>query len=734
MGCTQSRIALPAYGWAAAVDDDKAGLILRNKEPETPADSASLSSSRQLSSFNTLPRTSSSTAALRSHPYPQSRPPPPYSSLSHGFHTMRTDADKKPSPTPVDPTSFGNTDQAYTSHLALDLTVDFDRSVLAGSATHRVRVANADASEVVFDTKYLVIQGVEVAPAPATDPAAMTATDFRTVDYHLAAPHPKFGRALHVPLGHDTRVVDSEYLVRIRYETTRESSALQFLTPEQTAGKQHPYLFTQCQAIHARTMVPCQDSPGVKLTYEASIHAPQPLTALMSALSTGHTAAAEGKTTTFTFRQDTAMPSYLIALVVGNLQGKEIGPRSTVWTEPEVVDAAAWEFVDTEKFIEIAERLLTPYQWGRYDLLVVPPSFPFGGMENPCLTFVTPTLLAGDRSLVDVVAHEISHSWTGNLVTTKDWTSFWLNEGWTVFVERKILGRMHGEPVRQFAAILGWKELETAVRFYGADHPFTALNVDLTDQDPDDAFSTVPYEKGFNLLFYLEKHLGGPEIFEPYMKAYIRHFAGQSISEAQWKDFLVYYFKEYHPAGEKEAERLLGEVDWDAWLNKPGMPPVTPQFDQTLMKDCQHLAERWQTAAGQKDQDDAYTGFKPSDLADFSTDQTAVFMELLLEADPLPTAAVEALGKTYGFPTVRNAEVRFRWQMVALRARYTPIFDAVVTFVLEQGRMKYIRPLYRSLYAAGDEGAKLARKTFSENRGIYHPIAAAQLAKDLELA
>ncbi|KAJ1654372.1 Leucyl aminopeptidase yscIV [Dispira simplex] len=622
----------------------------------------------------------------------------------------------------MDPNSFANVDRCSTRHLSLHLTVEFGRGILHGTATHCVRIHQSDTKEFVLDTKHLVIHRVEV--------ANITTAEFVTVEHQLDAAHPKFGQALHVPLP-TTMAADTEVLVRITYETTHQSSALQFLTPEQTAGKVHPYLFTQCQAIHARTMVPCQDSPGVKITYDAAIQAPKPLKALMSAISVGErdlTGADQGWSV-FEFEQKTSMPSYLLALVVGNLQGKSVGPRSTVWTEPEVVDAAAWEFVDTEEFIATAEALLTPYQWGRYDLLVVPPSFPFGGMENPCLTFVTPTLLAGDRSLVDVVAHEISHSWTGNLVTTKNWESFWLNEGWTVFVERKILGRLHGEATRHFGAILGYKELERAVDFFGKDNPFTALIPDLKGEDPDDAFSTVPYEKGFNLLFYLENHLGGPQIFEPYMKAYIREFSGQSIDTAQWKDFLYRYMLDYHPEGTDKAKELLSQVDWDKWFYGRGMPPVIPNFDQTLLQACEELARRWNEAREHTDK----LPFSPDDLADFTTDQKSVFLEIIRDFEPFPHTLIETMQDIYQLKDVRNSEIRFRWQMVCLKARYTPVFPRVVEFVLEQGRMKFVRPLYRSLHGSTPEGAKLAQDTFKQHREFYHPIAAAQLEKDLDL-
>ncbi|KAL1110315.1 hypothetical protein AAG570_007848, partial [Ranatra chinensis] len=353
----------------------------------------------------------------------------------------------------------------------------------------------------------------------------------------------------------------------IIYKTSSKASALQWLRPEQTASKEFPYLFSQCQAIHARSLLPCQDSPSVKFTYSAEVVVPENLIALMSALRMGEELVTGGKKI-YKFNQPVVIPSYLIAIAVGKLESKRIGPRSTVWSEKEIIERAAYEFAQTEEFIQIAEKICGPYVWGIYDLLVLPPSFPYGGMENPCLTFVTPTLLAGDRSLADVVAHEISHSWTGNLVTNSTFEHFWLNEGFTVFIERKILGHISGQEARHFHAIGGLNDLQQAVDRMGHSNPLTKLIVNLDGVNPDDAFSTCPYEKGHTFLFYLENLVGGPDVFNPFLKAYIENYKFKSITSDHFKAFFLNYFKSHND---------LKEIDWDLWLNSSGMPPVTPK-------------------------------------------------------------------------------------------------------------------------------------------------------------
>ena len=372
--------------------------------------------------------------------------------------------------------------------------------------------------------------------------------------------------------------------VTIAYRTGPEATAIQWLEPSMTAGKKLPFLFTQCQAIHARSLVPCQDTPQVKTTYEAKVTVPTGLVATMSALGNGDAAAVAGDAATFSFNQPVAMAAYLIAIAVGDLKFKKLSDRCGVWAETSVVEEAADEFAEMEAMLSAAEQVCGPYVWGRYDVLCMPPSFPYGGMENPCLTFVTPTLLAGDRSLADVVIHEIAHSWTGNLVTNESWQHFWLNEGWTMFVQRKVMGILQGQPAAEFDAMSGTKRLVDSVDECGCDHTFSCLLPDLKNIDPDDAFSSIPYEKGFSFLWYLQTKAGGAEAFGPFVLAYMKEFAHRTLTSYDFKDFYLNFFK---------GNAGVADIDWDTWLLKPGMPPCDNVFDDSLEKACVALVDKW---------------------------------------------------------------------------------------------------------------------------------------------
>ncbi|KAJ1996415.1 Leucyl aminopeptidase yscIV [Coemansia spiralis] len=615
-------------------------------------------------------------------------------------------------PSKIDVSSFANLDETATEHVHLELNVDFSASKIYGSASISGCVLKDGASAVVLDTNHLDIKAVFLKKGDK----------FVHAKNQLSAPHRVFGTALSVSLI-DTSAGD-KFVIYIEYATTTDGCAIQFLAPEQTLGKKHPYLFTQCQPIYARSLFPCQDSPSAKISYSASIRVPKPLTALMSAIATGRHD--DGGFSVFKFEQKTTIPSYLVALVVGNLATAKISDRCAVWSEPEIIDACAWEFSEMERMLQTAEELITPYQWGRYDLLVLPPSFPFGGMENPCLTFVTPTLLAGDRSLTDVIAHEIAHSWSGNLVTAKNWEHFWLNEGWTTYFERKIIARIRGEDARQLSLALGYIGLKNDIDLYGEDNLLTALVPKLDGIDPDDAYSRVPYEKGSLLIYHLEQ-LFDPVVWNHISKMYIREFEGKSIVTSDFYNFLKRYVNHYL---DEDAEKKLDTINWDAWFTMPGMPPVEFKFDERPQQVAIDLANKWWA---DRDATIKPINYPLEQFDELLTPQKVLFLNSIKDKGTVPHEMLTAIDKIYNLSSSGNCEVRFSWLVLALANSYEAVFDNAVAMLREQGRMKYTRPLYRAMSASSEKGKALAVKTFNSYRDCYHPICTRMVASDLGL-
>uniref|UniRef100_A0A452GPG1 Leukotriene A(4) hydrolase n=1 Tax=Gopherus agassizii TaxID=38772 RepID=A0A452GPG1_9SAUR len=604
-----------------------------------------------------------------------------------------------------DPSSFASAADHLTQHLYLRCRVDFGSHALRGTAALTVRAERDGLRCLVLDTKDLQIHKVVI--------------NGQEAKFALGQRHSFKGTPLEITLPFELRR-GQDVIVETSFETSPKSSALQWLTPEQTSGKKHPFLFSQCQAIHCRAILPCQDTPSVKLTYYAEVSVPKELVALMSASRDGEMPDPEDcNRKIYRFSQKVPIPCYLIAFVVGALESRQIGPRTLVWAEKELVDKSAYEFAETEVMLKTAEDLAGPYVWGQYDLLVLPPSFPYGGMENPCLTFVTPTLLAGDRSLSNVIAHEISHSWTGNLVTNKTWEHFWLNEGHTVYLERRIGGRLFGEQFRHFQALGGWRELQNTINTLGDTSPFTNLIPKLNEVDPDVAYSTVPYEKGFALLFHLEQLLGGPDVFIGFLKAYIQQFSYKSAVTEDWKKFLYSYFK--------DKVDVLNKVDWNAWMHTPGMPPVKPTYDMTLSNACVDLSQRWIKA---KEGD--LCSFSSADLKDLSSHQLIEFLALLLLEAPLPVSHVKRMQEVYNFNAVNNSEIRFRWLRLCIQAKWEEAIPLALKMATEQGRMKFTRPLFRDLYNF-EKSRDQAVSSFMQHRVCMHPVAAMLVAKDLKV-
>jgi leukotriene-A4 hydrolase len=573
--------------------------------------------------------------------------------------------------------SYSNPDQVQVRDVDLDIEVLFDRKILKGSATLTLERREPGAPSLILDTRDLRIEKVEQSP----EDGAYTEARFT-----LGAADPILGAPLTITLA------PSAGKVRIWYSTSPQASALQWLDPPQTAGKKQPFLFTQSQAIHARSWIPLQDSPGVRQTYSARVRTPKELRAVMSARNDPD-APRSGE---YRFRQRLPIPSYLMALAVGDLDFRPMGARTGVYAEPAVVERAAKEFDDTEKMLQTAQQLYGPYRWGRYDLLVLPPSFPFGGMENPSLTFATPTVLAGDKSLVSLVAHELAHSWSGNLVTNATWSDFWLNEGFTVYVERRILEKVYGRPREEMEAVLGKQELEREMAKLPPQDQI--LHIDLKGRDPDDGATSVPYEKGALFLRSLEQSYGR-EKFDAFLRGYFTHFAFQSITTGIFLDYL-----------QKHLLNGATSIPIDEWLYKPGLPASAPQPVSDALTKVEAQAKRW-------------TAGEPAskiETAGWTTQEWLRFLTSLPQG--VSAERMRELDHAFSFTKTGNSEILEQWLLMAVKNRYAPAYPRLEAFLETVGRRKYLRAMYEELVKT-PEGRVRAEAIYKKARPGYHPIA-----------
>lgn len=578
--------------------------------------------------------------------------------------------------TRIDPHSYFDDAQPRTGRWHLRLRVDFDRKVLEGEAT--LIFPEPVEGPLDLDTKGLAIHRAHVT-------ANMT-----KVPFELGPEDPILGRRLRLNLPAGTLGVT------VAYETSPEAIGLQWLAPEQTEGKRKPFLFSQCQAIHARTLMPCQDCAVARVAYDAEITVPAGLTAVMSAGPDGDHPAGSGWHT-FRFKMPQPIPSYLLALAVGELEGRDVSPRVRVWAEPATVEKAAWEFAETESFIQKAEGLFGPYDWDRYDMLVLPPSFPYGGMENPRMTFLTPTLLAGDRSLVDVVAHELAHSWTGNLVTNATAEHFWLNEGFTVWAERRILRALKGEEAAALSWALGQKSLDESLDRFKDQPELTKLRTHLEGVDPDDAFSSIPYEKGARLVVSLERAVG-EAAFDGFIQAYMKHFRFQSITTEQFCAF-----------AEAQFPGVLAKVKADAWLHEPGIPADAPRFASPKLEALTALGAGW----------DAAKRASAEELKALTPTELLILLQNLPR--PLPEPECAWLEAQLGLTARGNFEILVEWLCIAAASGFAPTFPRIREVLAAVGRMKYVRPLYKAL-GQTEAGRTLAREVFAEASPRYHAL------------
>jgi leukotriene-A4 hydrolase len=587
--------------------------------------------------------------------------------------------EQKPIVTESDPHSYSKPAEAKVTQLKWQANVDFDKKIISGTATWGIETSEG-AKEIVFDTKDLVIKKVMIGP--------------KQVDFKLDQKDEIKGSALHVDL------ISGNNFVSIEYETSPGAEALQWLSPQQTAGKQLPFLFTQSQAILARSWVPCQDSPGIRFTYDAEVTVPKDLIALMSASNPQEKNPA-GK---YQFSMKQPISSYLLALAVGDLQFKAISDRSGIYAEPSILEKAVYEFADLEKMIAGAEELYGPYAWDRYDLLVLPPSFPFGGMENPRVTFATPTILAGDRSLTSLVAHELAHSWSGNLVTNSTWNDFWLNEGFTVYFETRIMEKLYGADYSEMLASLNLQELQQEIKDLNAAglSADTKLKLDLSGRSPDDGVTDIAYNKGYFFLRSIEeKH--GRDKFDAFLKQYFSENAFKTLNTEAFISYIKNFYKE-------KFNIALSDDMFNAWIFSEGLPADCPKPKSDRFTQIDEAIESFKSG----------NDLSKVNTKSWSTHEWLHFIKNL--PDTLSQKQIAALDNFGNFTRSGNAEIIAAWSVVAIRNKYEKMYPVIESFLINTGRRKFLSPIYTEMIKT-PEGRVRAKAIYQKARPNYHFVA-----------
>jgi leukotriene-A4 hydrolase len=576
--------------------------------------------------------------------------------------------------------TYANYDKVRMTHLSLNLDVNFDEKVLDGTATIDFKTIDPTAHTLQLDTKDLNIRGVQGLSRDGK---------WVAMDYTLSGKDDVLGSMLSIPFSKGINKV------RIDYRTSPTAEGLQWLSPEQTAGKKKPYLFSQAQALNARTMTPVQDTPAVRITYDATLRVPDGLLPLMSAEQGGKDENGE-----YHFKMPQPIPSYLLAIAVGDIKFKAINDHIGVYAEQYILDASAEEFSETPLMEASNAKLYGPYRWGRYDLIVLPPSFPFGGMENPRLSFMTPTLIAGDKSLTNVVAHELAHSWSGNLVTNSSWRDAWLNEGFTSYVENRVMGDLYGEARAEMEQVLALDDVMRDIKG-AARSELTHLKLPADLAHPDEAFSNVAYVKGQFFLQFLEQRFGR-ENFDAFLKAYFDHFAFQSITT---EDFLTYLDANL---GQKFPNKVSKD-EIDAWVYGPGLPDTFVPATSDAFDKVDAARTLW------------LGGDATGDTSAWSTHEWLHFLNNFSET--LTKKQLAKLDVDFKFSGHQNAEIAFAWYMQAIKGNYTNVDTELEKFLTNVGRGKFIYRLYGALAGLNTDAREWAEGVYAKARPGYHPIA-----------
>lgn len=571
--------------------------------------------------------------------------------------------------------TFSKPDLAVVKHLDLDIKVDFETQTISGKASWQIYNISKG-NEIIFDENTLNIAKVTLGD------------DEKETKFKLGSETEFHGKPLHITIEPNTTKVN------IYYNTTKDAVALQWLNPQQTADKKKPFLFSQGESIWSRTWIPCQDSPAVRFTYNAKVTVPKDLMAVMSAVNPQQ----KNDTGIYTFKQDKAIPSYLMAIAVGDIQFQSIDNRTGVYAEPSILKKAAWEFAELGKMVHAAEKLYGPYRWGRYDVLVLPPSFPYGGMENPNLTFLTPGVIAGDRSLTSLLAHELGHSWSGNLVTNATWDDIWLNEGFTTYVEHRIGEEIFGKKEAEMQDVLTRADLDHNVAEYGNTNPDTRLKVSMTNRNPDDGISQIPYVKGYNFLKVIEEAVGR-EKFDVFIKNYFDAHAFQSITT---EDF-VKYLNDNLIKGDKA---LADKIKLDDWIYKPGIPSNITLVHSDDFTAIDNIQKNWRK-----------TGVKGLSQKITSTTEKQHFIDLL--PNDITTKEMANIDAEFNFTKGGNFVIKRQWFIQAIRHQYKTANPAIEQFMIATSRTGSLMSLYKEM-AKTPEGKAWAKQIFEKAKSGYH--------------
>ncbi|MCI0542353.1 M1 family metallopeptidase [bacterium] len=573
----------------------------------------------------------------------------------------------------IDPHSYADPAQGVIDHAHIELVPDFDTKKLFG--------------RVALTLKKPHMGGVLHLDTRDLDVRKITANS-KSCTWKFTEKDSVLGSCLEIQMPEGARSVVIEYV------TSPKASALQWLPPEQTFGKKHPYLYTQFQFIHARSVMPIQDTPSVRITYDAAIVVPQGLASVMSGNLTE--VIAGDSVSRYCYKMPSAVPAYLIGFAVGNIRSFELGPRTRVWAEPEILDAAAWEFVEADRMLLAGEELFGTYWWNRYDFVLMPRAFPFGGMENAQLSFLTSGRIAGDRSLTDVLPHELAHSWTGNLVTNATLDHFWLNEGFTVWAERRITEKLYGAERASLSAALGRRHLEEEFKRFGYDSPMTRLKTDLKGKDPDQEFSSVPYEKGFLFAALLERS-AGREVFDAFMRSYMKHFAFTSITSEQFLEYL-----------EQKLPGLVERTRASEWVYGSGLPDNAPAFHSEILAEIEQYV----------------LGFESGPRPNSDTRKRWGVHGMLVYLNEIPhklsAADISWLEEALDIRRSRNTHLLAAWFRKTAASGYVQAFGEMKTFLRTEGRLYTLKYIYAELMTGGF--ANLAKGYFEECAPLYHPI------------